>query len=84
MWVLLLPLPWLLIGALAAGWRRRRGPGCVLVGVLLWPQSRVLEGVGISPWAAWGISLAVILIFPVVGYWLGLRLWPPQGRQVDE
>jgi hypothetical protein len=75
MWVLLLPLPWLLLGLCAAGLRRRGKPGCLFVGgVFVWPQARLLEALDISVGTAWLISLAIMAVCPIIGYLLGLHL----------
>jgi hypothetical protein len=81
MLLLLLPLPWLLMGLLAAGIRRRGRPGCVCIGgVFVWPQAQLLQWLGISAWMAWLLSLGAMAIFAVVGYLLGMRLFPLTDR----
>ena len=83
MWVLLLPLPWFFLGLFAARLRRQGGPGCfIFVGVLGWPQAELLRAFGLTPAWAWAISLAVMVVCPVIGYWLGMRLFDGRtGRQ---
>lgn len=77
MWLLLLPLPWFLMGLLAAGTRRRGGPGCFFIGgIFIWPQAQLLERIGLSTIEAWLIALALMIIFPILGYLLGMRLLP--------
>ncbi len=86
MWLVLLPLPWLLMGLLAAGFRRRGGPGCVFVGgVFVWPQAALLQRVGLAPGTAWLLAGALMVIFPLLGYLLGMRLCPPSdgGETAD-
>jgi hypothetical protein len=81
MWALLLPLPWFLAGLLAAGMWRRGKPGCVFfAGIFVWPQARLLAALGIGIAEAWVLSLAVMAICPIVGYLVGLRLFPPDGK----
>lgn len=81
MWALLLPLPWLLLGVFTAGLWRRGKPGCVFIGgVFAWPQAALLERLGIGGGAAWGLSLALMVFCPVIGYLLGLRLFPPRDE----
>jgi hypothetical protein len=85
MWAVLLPLPWVLVGLFAARLRRRQGGGCfLLVGVFGWPQAVLLQRLGVSPGAAWGISIAIMVLCPLIGYRLGMRLFggvdpPPDG-----
>jgi len=75
MWALLLPLPWFLLGLLAASVRRRGRPGrFVLVGVFGWPQAQLLQAMGLDTAAAWGLSLAIMIACPLLGYLLGMRL----------
>ena len=77
MWLLLLPLPWLLMGLLAAGIRRHGRPGCVFIGgVFIWPQAALLHKMGVSVGLAWAAALALMIIFPIVGYLLGMKLFP--------
>ncbi len=81
MWALLLPLPWFLLGVLAAGLWRRGKPGCIFVGgVFVWPQAALLEKLGIGLGLAWGLSLALMIVCPLVGYLVGLRLFPPRNE----
>ena len=81
MWLVLLPLPSLLMGLLAAGFRRRGGRGCVFIGgVLIWPQAALLQKAGLTPGMAWLVALALMVAVPVVGYRLGMRLLPPSDR----
>jgi hypothetical protein len=81
MWALLLPLPWFLVGLFAGGLRRRGKPGCLFIGgVFVWPQAALLEGLGIGPALAWGLSLGIMVLCPVLGYLLGLRLFPPDDK----
>ena len=78
MWLVLLPLPWLLMGLLAADIRRPGRPGCVFIGaVFIWPQVALLHRLGISLGLAWAAALALMVIFPILGYLLGMRLFPP-------
>jgi hypothetical protein len=78
MWLILLPLPWLLAGFFAARLQRGRGSGCFAVGgVFIWPQARLLEHLGISPWMAWLASAGLMVVFALLGYLLGLRLFGP-------
>ncbi len=75
MWALLLPLPWFFLGLFAARVRRRGQRGCfILVGVFGWPQAQLLQKLGVGSVAAWAISLGLMIIFPIIGYLLGMRL----------
>lgn len=81
MWAFLLPLPWFLLGLFAAGLWRRGKPGCIFIGgVFAWPQAALLGKLGIGPATAWGVSLALMVLCPVIGYLVGLRLFPPQAE----
>jgi len=64
-----------------AGFRGRGGTGCAFIGgVFVWPQAELLQRVGISSGLAWLIALALMVIFPIVGYLLGMRLFPLNDR----
>jgi hypothetical protein len=76
MLALVLPLPWLLVGLFAARLRTRGQPGCfIFVGVFGWPQAYLLQRLGLSVAAAWALSLALMIVCPLLGYLLGMRLF---------